>query len=204
MFYFFNIFLLFPYLFPQFHSRCVFLLWLCATFHPVNCFRSHCSCPWCLACSFHTGVRMCDRNVGDTHITGENRDSLEQRADKWTLLRHYSLTKSKCLALLLHFDHISDLSVLHDSVTLVKIICMLTERRRNANLLVSCRRALTRRHFRDIQISTALNANDVAACRFFWVFSFTILVTLLHLDLKAANRGRKAPQKSAFDKLEKN
>lgn len=115
---------------------------------------------------------MCDRNVGDTHITGENRDSLEQRADKWTLLHHYSLTKSKCLVLLLHFDHISDLSVLHDSVTLVKIICMLTERRRNANLLVSCRRALKRRHFRDIQISTALNDNDVAACRFFFLFLF--------------------------------
>lgn len=108
------------------------------------------------------------------HITGENRDSLEQRADKWTLLHHYGLTKSKCWALLLHFDHISDLSVLHDSVTLVKIICMLTERRRNANLLVSCRRALKSRHFRDIQISTALNANDVAACRilgFFYNFS---------------------------------
>uniref|UniRef100_A0A668R979 Oligodendrocyte myelin glycoprotein a n=1 Tax=Oreochromis aureus TaxID=47969 RepID=A0A668R979_OREAU len=99
-------------------------------------------------------------------------NSLEQRADKWTLLHHYSLTKSKSWALLLHFDHISDLSVLHDSVTLVKIICMLTERRRNANLLVSCRRALKSRHFRDIQISTALNANDVAACRILFFLHF--------------------------------
>lgn len=38
--------------------------------------------------------------------------------------------------LLLYFDHISDLSVLHDSVTLVKIICMVIGRSGNANLLV--------------------------------------------------------------------
>lgn len=51
-------------------------------------------------------------------------------------------TNSESPVLLLHFDHISDLSVLHDSVTPVKMICMVIGRSRNANLLLYCCRAL--------------------------------------------------------------
>uniref|UniRef100_A0A3Q2PSJ6 Oligodendrocyte myelin glycoprotein a n=1 Tax=Fundulus heteroclitus TaxID=8078 RepID=A0A3Q2PSJ6_FUNHE len=65
-------------------------------------------------------------------VTGSNRDSVEQRANKRTIY----LMNNECLAPLAYFDHISDLSVLHDSVALVKIICMATERLRNANFLV--------------------------------------------------------------------
>lgn len=55
---------------------------------------------------------------------------------------------SKLWVLPPYFDHISDLSVLHDPVELVKIICMVTERWRNANVLVYCCTALKHTHFR--------------------------------------------------------
>lgn len=109
------------------------------------------------------------------YIRGGNRDSVEQRGKQMDNVASLPLTNSECRVLLLYFDHISDLSVLHDSVALVKMICMVTERSRNANPLLHCRRASKHRHSplicmkpSDIPLLTALHINnsDVPASGF--------------------------------------